>query len=487
MKDFRPRKATFIALLFFAATQSIATAETTPPNIIIVLCDDLGYGDIGCYGHDVIKTPHLDKFAKQGLKLTDCYAAAPNCSPARTGLMTGRTPSRVGVYSWIPFLSPMHVRETEITIAHRLKDAGYETCQVGKWHLNGWFNLPGQPQPSDMGFDHWFATQNNALPNHRNPYNFVRNGIPAGPLEGYASHLVTDEAINWLDHRDEKKPFFMYVCYHEPHEPIATDPEYAALYGNGDKPSLEAHHGNITQMDTAFGRLMKKLETLNLEDNTLVIFTSDNGPAMTRIHPHGSTDGLRKYKGHLYEGGIRVPGLVRWPGHVKPGTTSDVPVSAVDFLPTLCEVAGTTPPTDRVLDGTSVLPVFHGKNVTREKPLYWQFNYAKSDPRVVIRDGDWKLLSKLDLNDQGNLTDITDQQMQQFKTAKLQGFELYNLKQDRNETTDLSKTNPQQLNKMVAAMTEIYTQVQQEGPTWPAWTWPRYEGQRIEWPSYRGK
>ncbi len=274
--------------------QSVSSAETEKPNIMIVLCDDLGYGDIGCYGHDVIKTPHIDKFAKQGLKLTDCYAAAPNCSPARTGLMTGRTPARVGVYSWIPFLSPMHVRETEITIAHRLKDAGYETCQVGKWHLNGWFNLPTQPQPNDMGFDHWFATQNNALPNHRDPYNFVRNGIPVGPLKGYASHLVTDEAINWLDQRDEKKPFFMYVCYHEPHEPIATDPEYAELYGNEEKPSLEAHHGNITQMDAAFGRLMKKLSDLKIDDETLVVFTSDNGPAMTRIHPHGSTDGLRR-------------------------------------------------------------------------------------------------------------------------------------------------------------------------------------------------
>ncbi len=156
-------------------------------------------------------------------------------------------------------------------------------------------------------------------------------------------------------------------------------------------------------------------------------------------------------------------------------------------MPTLCKVAGTSAPADRVLDGTNILTVFQGKEMKRKKPLYWQFNYAKSDPRVVIRDGDWKLLSKLDINDQGNLTDITEEQMKQLKTAKLQGFELYNLKEDRNETTDLSQSHPQQLKKMVAAMTEIYTEVQQEGPVWPAWDWPRYEGKRIEWPPYRGK
>ena len=145
------------------------------PNFVIVLCDDLGYGDLACYGHEVIQTPNLDRFAKEGLKLTSCYAAHPNCSPSRTGMMTGRTPMRVGIHNWIPMLSPMHVRKREITVATLLRQAGYATCLVGKWHLNGRFNLPGQPQPSDHGFDHWFATQNNALPSHENPDNFVRN------------------------------------------------------------------------------------------------------------------------------------------------------------------------------------------------------------------------------------------------------------------------------------------------------------------------
>ncbi len=194
-----------------------------PPNFVIVLADDLGYGDLACYGHELIKTPQLDQFAVRSLRLTDCYSAAPNCSPSRTGLMTGRTPYRVGIHSWIPMFSPMHVSVQEITIATLLRRAGYATCHVGKWHLNGRFNLPGQPQPSDHGFDYWFSTQNNVLPTHHNPENFVRNGTPVGRLNGYSAQLVVDEVTRWLrEEWDAQKPFFLYVCFHEPHEPIES-------------------------------------------------------------------------------------------------------------------------------------------------------------------------------------------------------------------------------------------------------------------------
>ncbi|MCA8999100.1 MAG: sulfatase-like hydrolase/transferase, partial [Planctomycetaceae bacterium] len=415
--------------------------------------------------------------------LTDCYAAAPNCSPARTGLMTGRTPYRVGVYNWIPFLSPIHVRESEVTVATLLQDAGYDTCHVGKWHLNGWFNLPGQPQPGDHGFSHWFSTQNNALPNHRNPYNFVRNGIPVGPLEGYASHLVTDEAIAWLkEGRNQEKPFFLYCCYHEPHEPIATDPNFADLYDG--HPSRKAHHGNISQMDAAFGRLMGALDHLNLRENTIVLFTSDNGPALTNRHPWGSTGPLRMHKGHLYEGGIRVPGIVRWPGVTKPGSESNTPACGVDVLPTCCELAGVDVPADRTLDGTSLVPLFQGKALERDKPLYWQFNYARSWPKVCIRDGDWKLLANLDPDDQGNLTDITDEQIEQLKTAKLAEFELYNLREDIGEENNRVESDPEVLTRLRKKLESLYVEVQEEGPRWPNWDWPRYEGKRIIWPDY---
>ena len=349
---------TLIPLLLFAVA---AVAENRPPNIIIVLTDDLGYGDIGCYGNKIVKTPHLDRFAREGMRFTDCYAAAANCSPSRTGLMTGRTPTRVGVHNWIPMFSPMHVPKEEITIATILQNGGYDTAHVGKWHMNGRFNMPGQPQPNDHGFNHWFATQNNALPNHRDPWNFVRNGTPVGPLKGYAADIVTDEAIHWLRAwRDKSKPFFLFVCYHEPHEPIASDPRFAKDYPSDD-PSFTAYWANVAQMDASFGRLMAELDKQKLREDTFVFFTSDNGPARTGFHPHGETDGLRHKKGSVYEGGIRVPGIMRWPGKIKSDTVQRTPVSGVDLLPTLCNVTGLKPPTDRHLDGTSISGLFHGK------------------------------------------------------------------------------------------------------------------------------
>ena len=456
------------------------------PNFLIVLCDDLGYGDIGCYGHPDIQTPHVDRFAAEGLRLTSCYSAAPNCSPARTGLMTGRTPYRVGVHNWIPFLSPMHVAESEITIATLLRDSGYDTCHVGKWHLNGRFNLPGQPQPDDHGFLHWFSTQNNALPNHRNPYNFVRNDIPVGPLEGYAAPLGTDKSIRWLrELRDPEKPFFLFVCYHEPHEPIASAPEFTRLYGDGANPSREAHHGNVTQMDAAFGDLMTAIDDEGLRRQTFVMFTSDNGPAITGIHPHGSAGPLREKKGHIWDGGIRVPGIIRWPGHTAPGTESDVPVSGIDLLPTLCELAGIDAPTDRVLDGASILPALKNERIARKRPLYWHFLYASSAPKVAIRDGDWKLLAGLSGSDLPRGADITEEQMRVLKTADLTDFELYNLADDIGESKEVSERYPEKFQELKMAMTEMYREVREESPVWPAWEWPRYEGQRIEWPEYR--
>ncbi|MEW6302379.1 MAG: sulfatase [Verrucomicrobiota bacterium] len=477
-----------LALLVVACVfLAVAHANAAQPNFVIVLADDLGYGDLHCYGDKTLLTPNLDRFAAEGLRLTSCYAAAANCSPSRTGLLTGRTPTRVGVQNWIPMLSPMHVRKEEITIATLLRNAGYATAHVGKWHLNGMFNLPGQPQPSDHGFEHWFSTQNNALPNHKNPYNFVRNGIPMGELKGYSSEIVAGEAIRWLTEvRDKTKPFFLFVCFHEPHEPIATDKRFADMYPSDD-PSYTAHHGNITQMDEAFGRLMRALDELRLRDNTFVLFTSDNGPAVTAIHPHGSTGPLREKKGHVYEGGIRVPGIIRWPGHTKPGQVSDEPVCGVDVLPTLCAIAGIDTPKDRAIDGASLLPLFEGKPVARRTPLYWHFNWAQSKPKIALRLGDWKILAHLDRPELKPAVDIRPEDQAMLKRAELAGFELYNLRNDIGESTDRASQEPERVKEMAAVLRKMYLEVRGEMPTWPAWEWPRYEGQRIEWPSYRGK
>jgi arylsulfatase A len=455
------------------------------PNIVLILADDLGYGDLGCYGNKVVQTPNLDRFAREGLRLTSCYAAAANCSPSRAGLMTGRTPTRVGIHNWIPMLSPMHLRQEEITIATLLKKAGYDTAHVGKWHLNGMFNLPGQPQPDDHGFNHWFSAQNNALPNHRNPYNFVRNGIPVGEREGYSGQIVAGEAIRWLTKvRDPSKPFFLFVCFHEPHEPIATDKSFADLYPSPGDPSRAAHHGNITQMDDAFGRIMRALDQNKLRQETFVFFTSDNGPAITNIHPHGSTGPLREKKGHLYEGGIRVPGIIQWPGRVKPGTESDEPVCGVDLLPTVCALTGVAAPADRVIDGASIMPVFEGKPVPRQTPLYWHFNGASSRPKVALRQGDWKILGHLDGPEQARGADIRPEEQKAIKTAGIATYELYNLREDIGEKNNLADKEPERLKQLAAELQKKYREVQAESPTWPAWTFARYEAGRIEWPPY---
>jgi arylsulfatase A len=172
----------FVFACLFVATLFVVAAER--PNIVVVLCDDLGYGDLSCYGHEIIKTPNLDALATDGIRFTDGYAAAPVCSPSRAGLLTGRDPHRAGIYDWIPS-GPEHLRDSEVTFAELLKQQGYDTMLAGKWHLNGHFNQPSkQASPGDQGFDHWFATHNNARPNHHNPTNFVRNGKPVGETSG---------------------------------------------------------------------------------------------------------------------------------------------------------------------------------------------------------------------------------------------------------------------------------------------------------------
>jgi arylsulfatase A len=473
----------FVLLVAWRADADDSPSRQAKPNIVFILADDLGYGDLGCYGAKDVATPHIDRLAAEGVRFTSCYAGHGNCSPSRTALMTGRTPTRVGVRNWIAQDSPVHVPRSEITVAALLQRAGYATCHVGKWHMNGEFNQPSQPQPGDHGFDHWFSTQNNALPSHRNPDNFVRNGRPVGKLEGYSAQLVVDEAIGWVNRRDRAKPFFLYVCFHEPHEPIATDPKYAKRYPSDD-PSYSAHHGNITQMDDALGRLIRTLDAQGLRENTVVFFTSDNGPAITAQHPHGSAGPLRSKKGSLYEGGIRVPGIVRWPGKTVAGRQSDEPVCGVDFLPTVCRITGIDPPRDRPLDGASFLPALEGKPIARSTPLYWHFNRAEGKPKVAMRVGDWKILATLDKNPLRPSNDITEADERDFKTAELAEFSLYNLRRDIGETTNLAAQEPAKLAELKTLLQAKYHEVRDQSPVWPAWKFTGAEGKRIQWPDY---
>jgi arylsulfatase A len=235
-------------------------------------------------------------------------------------------------------------------------------------------------------------------------------------------------------------------------------------------------------MDDAFGRLMRALDEQGLRQSTLVFFTSDNGPAITPQHPHGSAGPLRDKKGSVYEGGIREPGLVRWPGRIKPDTVSDVPVCGLDFLPTVCAITGIAPPADRVLDGTNLLPMLSGEEVERQTPLYWHFNRATGGPHVAMRIGDWKILGTLDKLPAARNTDITEESERDFKTAEMVKFELYNLREDIGETTDLSSREAERFARMKTALEKRYHEVRDAAPTWPAWQNPGTEGKRIVWP-----
>lgn len=413
------------------------------PNFVYVLCDDLGYGDLGCYGNPVIKTPCLDRLASEGMKLTDCYAAAPVCSPARSGIMTGRTPYRSGIRDWIPAGSSVFLKRREISVARLLKSVGHTTCHSGKWHLSS--RLDGsEPTPGDHGFDHWFSTQNNAAPSHRNPRNFVRNGKAVGPLEGYSSGLIVEEAIRFI-RQVKGKPFAVFVWLHSPHEPVATPDEYLAMYGHVDDATKRVYCGSVTELDSEVGRLMRALDEMKLAEETFVMFTSDNGPETLRRYAgakysHGSPGPFRGMKLHLYEGGIRVPGIIRWPGHTKPGQVCGEPVNGTDILPTFCEIAGVEVPGDRAIDGASILPIFRGKPIEREVPLYWRYDRALGGPKVAMRQGNWKLLGD----------------------AGLEKFELYNLEDDIGEIRDLSAREPDRLKKMVSALREVHRQVEND-------------------------
>lgn len=469
----RPTQLLLIAFGFlFACHHSAHAADAARPNFVIILCDDLGYGDLGCYGHPRIKTPHLDRLAAEGIRLTNCYASAPVCSSSRAGLLTGRTPSRVGVYDWIPPGHTVHLRGQEITIASLLQSAGYATCVTGKWHCNGHFNSPRQPQPDEHGFDHWFATQNNAAPSHADPNNFVRNGEPVGELAGYSCQVVVDEAIRWLrESREPDAPFFLYVPFHEPHEPIASPPDLVSEYASGTEEGEALYYANVANTDRAVGRLIAALDEAGLRENTLVIFTSDNGPETLNRYrgswrSYGSPGPLRGMKLHIYEGGIRVPGIIRWPARAEAGQVLDTPISAVDFLPTLCAVAGIDPPRDRVLDGTSFLPIFEGRDIDRPRPLFWHYYRALSEPKVALRDGDWKLVAHWDGPSRPLGPNVNRASQRAMKEARLTRFELYNLRDDLGETTDLAEQEPQRLSQMSRQLEQIYAEVLAEGPTW---------------------
>jgi arylsulfatase A len=478
----------FLVLAVCAMTCSGASAANeTRPNIVVILTDDLGWGDLGSYGHPHIKTPNLDRLAADGIRFTSFYSASPVCSPSRVGLLTGRNANRAGVYEWIAeapedWISRersrhlVHLRENEITLPRLLKQAGYATAMAGKWHCNSRFNDPAQPQPDDAGFDHWLATQNNARPSHYNPTNFVRNGEAAGSQEGYSCQIVANEAIGWLERlhtAEPQQPFFLYVAFHEPHEPISSPPDLVARHRAHTSNEDEAtYFANVENMDSAVGELLATLERLHVAENTIVVFTSDNGPEATFRYPgtsrsYGSPGPLRGMKLWTTEAGCRVPGIVRWPAQIKPGQVSDEPVSSLDFLPTFCALARAAIPSALKLDGDDLRPALNGRTIERHQPLFWVYFNAPNDQRVALRDGPWKLLAKLDGAKLPMLDNITTSTASRVQQARLTHFSLYNLMDDISESRDLSLQEPARLKELSGKMDTLYRELTTTMHIWP--------------------
>jgi arylsulfatase A len=476
----------FVCLVPFSS--DVLTGQERPqPNILFLLADDLGYGDLGCYKSPVNKTPNLDRLASQGVRLLECYAASPNCSPARAGILTGRSPYRVGMYDFVRF-KEMHIPASEHTIPELLRTAGYQTMFAGKWHCSGRFRDPTQPGPGEHGFDHWFAHERNF---GQDPSGFVRNGKVLPKLKGWMSELVVNETITWLGKRDKSKPFCAFLWFSEPHTPVVAAEEFYDLYRKDstdgaakklkfggaqvkrNKAKDKQRHkyfGCVSMLDHHIGRLLTKLDELNLTENTIVVFTSDNGPEHRTATAFGSPGHLRGAKGHMHDGGIHVPGIIRWPGKVRAGTTSSVPVNGTDYLPSFCAVAGAKIPADRTLDGANVMPgIVSGEQVTRKRAMMWWLFHARGGKQVAMRDGDYKMLAHM--SPQANAGSIADakppkgwSKMKFIKEARLDGFTMYDLTKDPSESHDLSAEQPERFVKLKKRMIELHREIQAEGP-----------------------
>jgi len=455
------------------------SVEAVRPNFIQILTDDQGWGDLASFGHPFIQTPNIDRLAQEGGKFTACYSSAAVCSPSRSSILTGRTPYRNGVYRFVPQNHFCHLPASEITLPQLLRGAGYQTAHFGKWHLSHYYeerigkseefenfkfgDSPDQPDMAAYGYDYWLATGNVARPCHKNPLNFFLNGKALGEVKGYSAQIVAAEFLRWMtEYRKAGEPFFVTVWFHEPHGPIETDPAFMRPYAKLDDPSLRQYYGNISQIDAAVGAIMQALEEAGVSDDTLVWYTSDNGPdgphefgsfnqtdsVYGRSRYRGSTGGLRGRKKSSHEGGIRVPGIIRWPAGMKragvtPGFVCDTPIIGSDVFPTFLDVAHVPLP-DVTLDGVSILPLLEGRLFNRPRPLYWRTMHYQF--RIALRDNDWKIV--------GN--------------SQRTEFELYNLRKDPRETTDLSLLEPERFERMKAALIEYDKEVLAEGPTW--WT-----------------
>jgi len=453
-----------VSKLLLALLCSMNATAATQPNILLIYVDDLGYGDLASFGHPVLQTPSLDALADSGLTFTNYYAPSALCSPSRAGLLTGRYPYRTGIKSWIPEDSGVYLREEEITLAEVLKSVGYRTALMGKWHLNSDLGSKTEPQPRDQGFDAFYGHNAFQIPTNHNPTNIYRDDVALGMQEGYTADLYVDEAIRWLEGEDGSKPFFLYLSMAEPHTSIENPPEYNQMYAdfttgevvaipNGGKvPPKDQliprgpgeYYANITYMDAQLGRMLEWLKTNDLEDDTVVIFTSDNGPVTDNwinwweVNAYGSTGGFRGRKHFLYEGGIKVPAIIRYPGVTEAGTKSNALVVGTDLFVTLAKLGGGQVPQDRPIDGIDISAALTGGQLP-DRSLVWALE-AASELEYAVRDGDWKL----------------------FLDRQQQPKELYNLAEDPLEFFNLLKQEGRKAEELVAIFNETWSSIESD-------------------------
>lgn len=438
----------------FVLAEPVAAVER--PNIVFLLADDLGYSDLGCYGSSFNETPNIDRLASEGLRFVQAYTAGSVCSPTRASLMTGKYPARTGITDYIPGLTSdgrklqtartkTELALNEFTIGEAMQAGGYQTFYAGKWHLGG-----KGFEPDAQGFDIYVGDEQ--LGNHSRDWRF--------------GERLTDATVAFLDQQasdkhNAAKPFFMYLAYHEPHLPILEYPAHIERFRTkanqlpattGPKQVVErdgrtrvvqddpAYGSEVAGLDDWVGRVLAKLDQTGLVKNTVVIFFSDNGGLSTKAAPGPtSNQPLRAGKGWLYEGGIRVPLIIRVPGLTKPGTTCDIPVISTDMYPTLLALAGLPLRPQQHLDGVSIVSLFSGGPAPPSRTLYWHYPHYHGStwtPGSAVRDGDWKLIEFLEE----------------------EAVELYNLADDIGERNNLATQNPEQARLLRTKLTAWRTE-----------------------------
>ena len=446
------------------------------PNIVFFLADDLGQRDLGCYGSTFYETPHLDRLASQGARFTDAYAACPVCSPTRASIMTGQWPQRIGITDYIgaPLKPEAWNRNTRLlpapysdrlplespTLAKSLKAAGYATFFAGKWHLGpeGWW-------PENQGFDLNFGGIDRGGPYGGDKY-FSPYGNPRlkdGPPGEHLPDRLATEAANFIE-ANKDRPFFAYFSFYDVHTPLMAREDLRKKYeqkrarlGIAEQWGREherdvrlvqehaVYAAMVEAMDLAVGKVLTKLDELGLSDNTIVIFTSDNGGLSTSEGWPTSNLPFRGGKGWMYEGGIREPLLVRWPSVVHAGKVIQTPVSSPDFFPTLLEVAGKSRQPDQILDGVSLLPLLKD-GALPERSIFWHYPHYGNQggaPGSAVRRGDWKLIHWHEDN----------------------SVELFNLAADVGETTNLAAQEPHRVASLQAELHAWQKQVSAKLPT----------------------